>query len=96
MNSKFQVLDSGFPISGTWIPDSNVSGFQGWPLESIIQLKDVARFPRQNFSRLQTPKAKLSEFRTPDYLTWSENSIFTMIKGKVKSELSVFDTVMPP
>lgn len=56
----------------------------------------VARFHGQNFSRLQTPKAKISEFQNPDYLTWSENSILKMITGKVKSIPSVFDTVKPP
>ena len=82
---KFQVQDSGFPVSGTWIPDSIVSGFRG-SLSWIMDSKShVARFRRQNFSRLQTPKAKISEFQNPDYLTWSENSILKMIKGKVKS-----------
>ena len=55
----------------------------------------VARFRRQNFSRLLTRKAKISEFQNPDYLTWSENSILKMIKGKVKSIPSVSDTVKP-
>ena len=97
----------GFQIP-CWIPNSRCRILDSLSVELEIQIPLFVGF-RVPWVELWIPKAmlpdsagktfpeaKLSEFRNPDYLTWSENSILKMIKGKVKSIPSVFNTVKPP
>ena len=63
MHSGFQVLDSGFLVNGTWIPDPNLLRDSGF-----LELNYGFHSPGS-----QIPQVTFFRIPESDYLTWDDN-----------------------
>ena len=63
LHSGFQVLDSGFLVSGTWTPDTNLLRDSGF-----LELNYGFQSPG-----FQIPRVTFSRIPESDYLAWDDN-----------------------
>ena len=86
MDYGFQLLDSGFFMSGTWTPDSNRQRDSG-----LLEL--YSEIPSSGF---WIPEAKFPGFRNPDCLRWDDKSVTTSFPGCVgENPGNVVESVSP-